>query len=95
MPITLSYTGERYDSTSDDTTADDAVEINGYLDGTTGPLAALCIPDKAYLGWVRDMIPSMANKEDVKNDYRRAKVGTSGTASAKMPVWKVTGACRP
>jgi hypothetical protein len=31
--------------------SDDAVRITGHLDGETGPLVALYIPDKAYLGW--------------------------------------------
>lgn len=88
MPITLSYTGRRFDSTTDTTKADEAVEINGYLDGNTGPLVALCIPDKAYLGWVADMIPLMDQWEDVREAYRRA----SGDNNLRpTPVWKVLG----
>ena len=81
MPISLDYTGVGYKS-------DDAVRINGHLDGETGPLVALCIPDKAYLGWVSEMIP--IEKKDLKENFWRAASGMGGIVDGKMPTYRVT-----
>ena len=81
MPISLHYTGVFDDS-------DDSVRVNGCLDGKTGPLVAWSIPDRAYLGWVSEMIP---NNEEMVEDYFKPASGREAALEDRIPAYVVSG----
>jgi len=92
MPIALDYNGELH-LTSDEEKADMNVIIDGSLDGTeaTGPMVALSIPDKAYLGWINEMIPPLEDQQGIRIHWKRSRISSGGLANARQSVWEVKG----
>ena len=86
MPITLDFTGELY---RDD---NNAVRISGHLRGRAEPLAALCIHNKAYLGWVEDLVERHSHPKS--KDFLRGGDRCSGASEGATDAFVVKGARR-